>query len=272
MKPFFFPEPFIIARNGGSGKTSPVTLDTIRASFDLDCDAVTLSVGVSGEGTAAVIPVTDQIPPGILRTMSTTPLAQLREEYPGESIHGAGIPAMGSTRGKLFPELETVLQEFPREKFVIDIPFRCKREASVCSAIIDATGAGDRVLITSLYSPPIRESRNILPDAAVTFSLMGAVGIYALFRSGLLYFFRKFRPDALMIPEMIGTSYFANPALVTQVQEMGIRVYVRDVTTAAQMKRLAGAGVNGYSTGDISALKSLLDSVEKEQGPREGGR
>ncbi len=263
MKPFYFPEPVIISKNGGDPVKPFVIIDTIRESFDMDSDAVTLSVGTAVDGSVLVLPRTDGISRDILFSMKSKTAEELRKDFSENTAGSGGGRLIAGIREGLFPDLDVVLDEFPREKFVIDIPFKGRTEAAACAGMVNARGAHDRVMFTSRYSAPLDEVRNIIPDAPVTFSLMGAVGIYALFRSGILNFVRSFRTDVFLIPEMIGTSYFANPALIAQVQEKGVRVYVRDVTKPAQVSRLSDAGVNGYFTSDIAGMKKLLEGNEK---------
>ncbi len=132
--------------------------------------------------------------------------------------------------------------------------------------IIKKMNAVDRVLSYSYYGNILSVVRKRLPDAAVSFSLYGSIGFYALFRAGLLRFIKKFRSVALQIPEMIGPSYLASHGLVKMAHDRGIHVYVYSTVNESDIKRLSEAGVDGYIVNDIDAFLTAYEKVRGESG------
>jgi len=132
------------------------------------------------------------------------------------------------------------------------------------AALVIKHNAADRVLTSSMYGKNIRLTRKLLPGSATAFTLAGIIGIYALFKSGLLYFINNFKADALQIPEAIGVSYFANSALVDQLHNKDIKVYVWHVTGQIQLKRVYETGADGFMVNDIPMVKSFLEGRKSE--------
>ena len=109
-----------------------------------------------------------------------------------------------------------------------------------------------------MYGKNIKLVRKLLPGSATSFTLAGIVGVYALFKSGLLYFIKSFKADAFQIPEAIGASYLANGALIGQLHMKGVKVHVWYVKDKIQLKRVHSAGADGFMVDDIQMVKSYL--------------
>lgn len=161
-------------------------------------------------------------------------------------------------KGELFPELEESLRAFPEQRFNLFFLEKSAGLMEEAAGVIERAGAEGRVLASARSGFNIAKIISALPDAAIAMSTAGMIGVYALFRSGLLYFKKQFAADALIIPVRMGTSYIANDALIHEVRGKGIRVYVMNVDTPAEARAFRAAGADGFITNDIESIRSAM--------------
>ncbi len=129
-----------------------------------------------------------------------------------------------------------------------------------CSEI-SRLGAASLVMAASPHGSMIKSIKKRIPEVATVFPAMGVVGLYALFRSGLLFFFRRFRHDAILIPEAIGPSYIANRGFIRDLIGKGISVFVWNIRKEEDVRQLTGFGVDGFITDDCHTLKNILERI-----------
>lgn len=155
-----------------------------------------------------------------------------------------------------------MLLSFPENKFALNLEGESIKLVKEVLNILIEQESVERVIISSVSGKFIKEIRKKLPAVATTFSPLGIIGLYFLFRSGLLSMKKKFAADALFIPESIGPSYMGNRVLIREVRSRKIVVYIWNVKTAKEVKRLRQYSVEGFVTDNLPELLEILNDEE----------
>lgn len=268
MKPFFKPEP-VIFFNTQDSKTCPGnTIPAITEAFDNGADVVCLNIQFSKDNV--IMAISDS------KIDNLCEASGLVSEYSSDELKSfdAGFRFTDQNgdfifqgKGYKFVTLEDILQAFPDKRFNLTIMHKDKKMIQAYAGLIKKYNAADRILTSSMYGKNIKFVRKLIPGSATAFTLAGIIGVYALFKSGLLYFVRGFKADALQTPESIGVSYFSNSGLISQLHMKGIRVHVWYVKDRIQLKRVFDAGADGYMIDDIPMVKSFLaENIQDDTG------
>jgi len=262
MKDFFSPEPLIFASQGGVNSYPRNTIPCFEEAFRLGADVVCINVHPSKDGIFMVLP-DEKIEGfgGVNGPAAEYNAAELKEIDAGYNYTDGeeNYPFRG--KGMKFVSLEELLNYFPDKKFNITLLCKDIKTVKEYGSLIKKCGAESRILTVSLYGKVIKEVRKILPGTATAFSISGLLGVYALFKSGLLFFVSSFAADALQTAEKIGASYIANGGLIRQMQDRGVKVHVWGVNNETQLKRLYDAGADGYVTDHVEMVKEFLDKA-----------
>lgn len=259
MKPFFTPEPVVFFNSPDSQKYPGNTINAIDDAFSSGADVVCLNIQFSKD--KAVMAISESVldnlceSPGNVSDFTLNELKNFDAAYNFKDNNGDF-----SFRGKglKFLTLEEILLAFPGKRFNITIMAKDSELVNCYADIIKKQNASGRVLTSSMYGKNIKLVRKLLPESATAFTFTGIIGVYALFKSGLLYFVKSFNADALQTPEAIGASYIANGALIDQLHSKGVKVHVWYVKDRVQLKRVSDAGADGFMVGDVSMLKEFI--------------
>jgi len=259
MKSFFTPEPVIFFNSSTSRKHPGNTISALEDAFISGADVVCLNIQYSKD--RAVMAISDIMIDNICESsgaVSSFSLHELKEFDAG--YHFADDDGKFPYRGKglRFHTLEEILLAFPDKRFNITIMTKDADLVKDYIAIVKKLNAENRVLTSTMYGKNIKLVRRLLPESATAFTLAGIIGVYALFKSGLLYFAGNFEADALQTPEAIGASYLANSALVEQLHNKGIKIHVWYVKDQVQLKRVYETGADGFMVNDVSMVKDFL--------------
>ncbi len=177
-------------------------------------------------------------------------------------IHDANHPAEANTGGEdlkgIFPELEVILSVFKDQRFNLHIPDKDPKLIQQFCSVVSNLRSEERILVSSLTGYNLNKIRSMFPDIPTCFSFNGIAAFYALYRTGLIYFKKTFRDDAIITHEMIGASFLANAGLIEEAKSRNIRVFVLNVMTEDQVKRLNEAGVNGFVTNYAALVRRAL--------------
>lgn len=260
MKDFFSADPVIFADQGGSNSFPKNTIPCFEEAFAKGADGISITVQLSGDGVVMVIPdgkgETLWGGSGSVGDYTSAEIQYFDAGF-GYCDKNGDYPLRG--KGFKFVSLEEALTCFPEKKFNITLLHKSEELAEEYAAVIERCGAGSRILTVSVYGAAVKSVRKKLPLSATAFSLPGLLGVYALFRSGLMFAAVSFKADVLQTAEKIGASYIANAGLVRQLQDRGVKVYVWGIKTTKEMERLYDAGIDGYITDDVEMVKSFLD-------------
>jgi glycerophosphoryl diester phosphodiesterase len=150
--------------------------------------------------------------------------------------------------------VDEALNCFPAQKFNLDL--KCEAAVDAFVAIMDSTGAYDRVLASSFSDDRLQRVRKRLGPRLVTSAGPREVGKFLAGSWGLRH--RTSGPLALQIPSSIKGVPVVTGALVRHAHERGLHVHVWTIDDPTEMTRLLELGVDGLMTDRPSALKDLL--------------
>ncbi len=266
MKPFFSPEPVIFFNSPVSKKMPGNTISAMTAAFEAGADVLCLNIQLSKDKKVMAIsdPVIDKLcdGTGMVGGMTHDELKSFDAGYSFSDENG-GFPYRG--KGLRFLALDEVFAAFPGKKFNITLMNKDRELVKEYVSLVKKHEVSGAVLTSSMYGKNIKLVRKLLPGSATSFSFAGIIGVYALFRAGILYFVNGFKADAYQTPEIIGASYLASGAIISQLHRIGIRVHVWFIKDSAQLKRVFDAGADGFMVDDVEMAASFL----KEAGTRE---
>lgn len=154
-----------------------------------------------------------------------------------------------------------LLDVFPTESFNCLVPHRGPNWIPLYADIVRGNNAQVRVLTSVLYGKNIVKLSRIMKDGVFSYSFTGLIGIYALFRSGLIYFKKKYRFQWLQTYEKIGPSYIASQGLVRQLRACGVRVQVFTADDEKTIRRLYDAGVRYFISENPRRVREALAAI-----------
>lgn len=258
-KVFFSPEPLIFSVGGGEPGRSMDTVGTIANAIALGSDVILSNVSLTADNSMVLhsneVFHNPRIRAGGIESCTRKELAETVED--GDPDYN------GDSEDQLFPEIRSVLDIFPSQRFLFILNGDTRRFAETFLETIHGMNAGRRVMV-SASGQMIKKIRAGIPEIATTFTFTGVLGFYALYRSGLLSARRHFNGDALMLPETIGVSYIASPGVVEAARKRGLRVYLLDVNDENAIQRFLESGANGFITANVSRAKALLSVNQAE--------
>lgn len=260
-KEFFTPEPVIFSAMGGVKTLPAETLQNFRGGFDSGADAACVNVQLSKDKHVMVI-TTDDLEPvcGLSGKVSDYNAGELKKMDAGYMFRDGDGEFSFRGKGYCFLTLKELLEAFPDRRFSVTLLHKSSELVRAYAEAVKGCGAESRVLTSSMHGNNMKLVRKLLPECATAFSLPGIIGVYALFRSGLIYFKRSFSADALQTPEAIGVSYIANSGLIREMHKRGVKVHVWYVKDRQQYHRVREAGADGFMSDDVPMLKSFMES------------
>ena len=266
MKAFFEPEPVIFYSTVNSIKYPVNTIEAVDAAFQDGADVVCLNIRLTKDNEIVIAADNDVSKFCEKQGMvSDYTLEELKQSDAGYSFKDADGAYPFRNSGYLLATLEEVFAHFPGKRFNITITDKSSVITEKYIALVQKYNFMDKILTSSLHSENIKLVRKKLPDSATAFTLTGIIGIYTLFKSGLLFFIKKFKADALQTPEAIGVSYIANSGLIEQMHKKRIRVHVWDIKGETQLKRVYETGADGFMVEDIAPAKKFLAAMNKNK-------
>ncbi len=258
-KKFFIPEPHVIAHRGAPLEFPENTLPSFKRAVEIGVDVIETDIHLTRDKKFVHIHDDDLERlagrKGRVGELSLAELKKLDAGYSFSADGGKSFPFRG--KGACFMSLEEALEEFPSQRFNIDLKDKNPEQVAHYVDTLRRMNAEERVLSASEHAANNRLVREMLPGAASSFALTEALWFYFLFKSGLILFKKHFAPDALQIPEYMGPSHVASETFVRAAHERGIRVHVWTVNAEKDMRRLFEAGVDGVISDDPGLLKKI---------------
>ena len=266
-KRFFTPEPRIFAHRGDSLNFPENTLPSFRSAVDMGVDVIETDVHRTRDGHFVVLhdDHMSRVTDGAGRARDLT-LEEIRRMDAGYRFtpDGKNFPFRG--KGVTISTLEEVLAAFPQQRFNVDLKDNNPAQAGDYCALIRGQNAEGRVLTASEFSGNLKAVRKLLPEMATSASRWEIMGVYFLFRSGLLVAKKKIAADALQIPEFFGTSHVASPGFIRALHRLGVKVHVWTVNKEVDMKRLLDAGADAIMSDNPALLKKVISEHEPPRG------
>jgi glycerophosphoryl diester phosphodiesterase len=257
MKKFLTDNPVKFSELGKVKGMPENTFRSIDEAFRQGADVVTLYFRLSSDLKLVSVPEADlsKYTGDNLKVsgISADELKNLDAAYMQDEE--GGFPYRG--KGYRFFTLDELFERFPGEKFNIVLMGENSAPATIFCKLVAENGNAERLLVSSNTGKIIKLVRRRLPHVATSFSISEIVGYYALFRTGVLAFRKKFPGDVIITPEYIGTSHIGNQGLMSSAAKRGIRVYITGVSSRKQAEELRLSGADGFITGDLSLLENI---------------
>jgi glycerophosphoryl diester phosphodiesterase len=253
MAPFAYldhPGPIPLVHRAAGGEHAENTLPAIQAAVRLGFRYVETDVRTTADGVSVLAHDADLSRVAGARTRVADLLAR--------DLERVGVGAGGLAR------LDAVLDALPDVRLNVDL----KDEAgpSAVTSALTATGAWDRVCVTSFSDRRVDAFRRLVPRPVCTG--MGTRRSAALVASrraagrlgGLASRLdRAVAPAAVaQLPVRWGVVPVVDRALVDHAHALGIPVHVWTVNTRPEMQRLLDLGVDGIVTDAPLVLRAVL--------------
>ena len=266
QKQFFNPEPRIFAHRGISSEYPENSMPAFKKAVEIQSDVIETDIHFTKDRKFVVFhdETLDRMTNGTGKVTSFT-LQELKTFDTGYNftIDGTTYPYRG--KNLTFLSLDELLEEFPEQRFNIDLKDKNTSQVPFYCETIMRHNAQHRVLTASNYRRNLTAVRKTIPEMATSAGLWEAIGIFFLFRAGLLFTRKQFSMDALQIPEFIGTSRIVSEVFVRLMQEKGLRVHVWTVNREEDMKRLIGLGVDAVMSDYPALLQKVYDTIDRDR-------
>jgi glycerophosphoryl diester phosphodiesterase len=247
-----------IAHRGASAHAPENTIPAFRRALELGADVIEMDVRLSADGHVVVIhdATVDRTTDGTGRVAELT-LAELRTLDAGHAYAGAGGEGPYRGVGTRIPTLAEVLAAFPEARLMVELKAGAGAAlVDSAAAVLQRSGAEDRVIVASFDSAYLRRFRRLLPGAATAAGSSETARLYLLHRVGL---HRWYRPAAgyLTVPEEMRGIRIVTPRFLRAAERLGMEVHVWTVNDPGDMRRLVGMGVDGILTDHPDRLRSV---------------
>lgn len=227
--------PRVIAHRGLALDHPENTLGAFHAAVASGADILETDVHVSRDGHVVIAHDPDLTRvagrPGLVSDFTADQLADID---------------LGSGEG--FPLLDTVLQEFPDQKFNIDL--KTRSAVAPFAELIRSHGAEHRVLATSFDEPTREAVINLLPGVPSSASQQMVIRARLWTLLGLPTDTLRLSPEviALQIPPSQFGVALVTPSMLRFAQRRGLEVHVWTINDPHDMRRLWQMGVHGIVT------------------------
>lgn len=260
-KKFFDDEVRVFAHRGIPKEYPENTLPSFKKACELGVDVIETDVHFTRDKKFVVIhdEFLDRVSNGIGKVSNYT-MKDLKNFDAGYNFTTDNKTYPFRGKGVTFISLEELLEEFPNQRFNIDLKDKNPKQIIYYAKIIERYNAQFRILTASEHRANLKEIRKIYPEMATSFSFWEALGFYLLFLSGLLSLDIHFDGDALQIPEYFGSFHVITKSFIKQAYEKGIKIHVWTVNKREDIIRLLNLGVDGIISDDPVLLKEVISS------------
>ncbi len=257
MKEFFCPEPHKFALLGSGNKLPPNSPISFADAIEKGADVI--SIGLRLTSDREVIVIWDEDLASQSNGTGKAGQLTLKEVKNLDAAYKFCVDGEYKFRDKgiQFMTFDEMLDMFPQQRFHIEILDRGIESVKAFCRIVKNRDASGRILLSCYNKKIIQMARLEFPEMATSLSFYELIGMYALFRTGLLFLKKSFQGDAIISTETIGTSYVANQGLILSAKEKGLRVYIRNVLNDHQALRLIDSGADGIISESMELLAPL---------------
>ncbi len=259
--------PLIIAHKGGDGLVPGNTLQAFVRGVEEGSDILETDARLTADGQVVLFhdarldDLTDGV--GSVEASTLAELGTLDAAYNWTPNSGETYPYRG--KGLRIPTLEEALMELPNARFNIDMKTHTPEMVEALARVIEATGAQQRVLVTSFDDATVKAFRERMPAVA---SSLASNEVRLLWGLQLLRLQRLYSPPApaVQVPEYEGSLRVVSQHFVAAAQSRGMQVHVWTVNDPAAMRRLLELGVDGIITDYPNVLREVIHGLTETQG------
>jgi glycerophosphoryl diester phosphodiesterase len=220
------------------------TVRAFRHAYDLGYRYLETDVHLTADGTLLAFhdDILDRV------TDRTGPIGRAAEHVLASARIGGSEP---------IPALADLLEEFPDCRVNIDL--KSPGAGGSLAALLDATGAHERVAVGAFSRARIREFRRRTGDRVATSASPAEVMAFVLAPTGrIARAVTGAAVAALQVPYRRGTIPVVTASLVRRAHAAGAHVHVWTVDHPADMNHLIDLGVDGIFTDRTDVLKDVL--------------
>lgn len=239
--------PRVIAHRGLALTVPENTLASFQAATDAGAHYLETDVHVSRDGVAVV-----SHDPDLARFGHSVRIADRTVAELGQTDLGGG---------HCVPTLAEVLDAFPASRFNIDL-----KEPAVLGpalAAIQATGASERVLVTSFSDRRRRQAARELPGIATSAGTRAVLSARATAFIPAAPGWRSILGGAaaLQVPERYFGLHLVTPAMLRAAHRAGVELHVWTINEPDDMRRLLALGVDGIVTDRADLALAVVAEV-----------
>jgi glycerophosphoryl diester phosphodiesterase len=237
---------WVIGHRGFAGRYPENTMLSFEQAASVGVDALEFDVHATRDGKVVVIhdSTLDRTTnlTGRVSDHTWEDLKKADAGYHFDPDHKEQYPFRGKSVG--VPLLETVLQNFPHTKMVIEIKQTIPAIEEEVYRLIRKYGKQDKVVIASEYYEPLARIRDLSNQIATSLSAPEALTYYQMFRMHLGNFYRSYG-DAMQIPPEFRGSSVVTSSFVRSIHRKGMVLHVWTVNDPEKMQQLIDMGVDG---------------------------
>jgi len=262
MKPFFANDPRLLAHRGMPEEYPENTLISFRNAVELGVDVIETDTHLTKDNEfiishdAEISRVSDG--QGEIKDFTLEELKEFDAGYYFTPDGGQTFPFRG--KGITFISVKEVLEEFPHQKFNIDLKDNNPEQVAFWAELINEYDAVEWVFTASQYSKNLEKVRALFPTMATSFSAGEVVKFYLRNKLGGLKWLqkKKFGGDALQIPIKMFGLRLVSPKSIKNAHALGYKIHVWTINEADAMRSLLEMGVDGIFTDNPRILKKVL--------------
>lgn len=255
MDAFFSQRSVVLAHRGLPMEYPENTEISFRKAIEIGVDVIETDVHLTLDGELVVFH-DDRVDRttngnGLISEMTLKDLKKLDAGYKYTSDN---ITFPYRNKGLEILTLREMLEIFPEQRFNLDIKDNNIAAAHKMGEVLQSCSADERVIVGSQYRKNLIYLRELLPDLVTSYAMWEFVWIFALYRSGFLYFKKNYKINVMQIPLVIAGIPIVTANFVEAMHERNIKVQVWTVNSRTEMHRLLGMGVDGIFTDDARLL------------------
>lgn len=232
----------LIAYRGGAGERPENTMAAFRHAASLSSDIIMdLDLQSAKDQTVVVIhdDTLDRTTSGS-GPVSDYSVSELKKLDAGCHFLDASGEHSFRDKGITIPTLEEVLAELDDTRFIIDFRKNDPEQIKQVIAIVENTGAVDRVIMVSELDEAINTCRNLRPD--------WIYGAPTNETRMVIFGSQTPRSPILMFPESHEGVQILSPELIARLHGHGTKVWIYTIDEPDTLDRLKGQGVDGIFT------------------------
>ncbi len=196
---------------------------------------------------------------GTVSGLTMDEISKLDAGYRYTPDEGRTFPFRG--RGIAIHPLDDFFAKFPNQRFYVEFKTEDLRAVPVMVDLIRKYGMQDKIVVASVYGPPLAKMAEIAPDVARAASFRDSVVWVVANKFGVGGLFPIYA-HALALPPL-GGHWIISRRMIETAKKQNIKIHIWTVNTPADMTAWQEAGVDGVMTDKIA----LLNEVLKQTGP-----
>lgn len=253
---FYQPHEFsVIAHGNGRALMPGNTLEAGTHALEVGADILELDIHLTADNHLVVrhddIIDTTTNGTGVIAEMT---LADIQQYDVG--FHEIDYPELVGPEGIVVPTLESLFQQFPTTRFLVELKPEGTGAADQLCALISQYDLAKQVVVGSFHSSVLRYFRSTCPTVPTSLGQTEVVYLVALSLLGLGHLYES--PGvSVQLPWRYGGVTFLSASLVDIIQRLNLKVEVWTVNDPVIMGRLLKMGVDGVITDRPDILHTL---------------